>query len=295
MIPVFKLLRAKQWTKNAVCLAGPVFGGTFMQPRAVGLAAATGLTFCFVSSAAYVWNDIHDRRRDRLHPKKCLRPVASGEVSVRWAALVAASLGISGLAAGLALGGAVFACLALYIANNLLYNAWLKHLVLWDVMSIVFGFVLRLCAGIYVVGDIPTTWILLCSFFLAAFLGFSKRRAELSDISGDAADDPLRSSRRPVLDDYSVDYLDFLLSSSATMAIMSYALFTTTSGKNPSLVITIPIVYYAIMHYKRLVMIGKQGEEPELVLLKDVHIIVCVAAWLLLYMFLMQTSPAIVR
>jgi 4-hydroxybenzoate polyprenyltransferase len=295
MFPLLKLLRVKQWTKNGVCLAGVLFSGMYSRPGAIALAAATALAFCLASSSIYIWNDIHDRKRDRSHPKKCGRPLACGEVSVSAAAALGAALGSGALLGGLGLGWAVFACIALYMVNNGLYSVWLKHVALLDVLCIVFGFVLRLVAGIYVVGDIPTTWIILCSFFLASFLGFSKRRAELNSISGNLEKELPADSQRPVLDDYTVDYLDFLVSSSATMAIIAYALFATTSGKNPTLIVTLPIVYYAIMHYKRLVMVTKSGEEPELILLKDPLIIVCIAAWIVLYMLLWKLDPHFIR
>ena len=295
MLPILKLLRPRQWIKNGVCLAGVVFAGMYAQPRAVALAGATMLVFCLASSSIYVWNDIHDRERDRCHPKKCGRPVANGDVSVLAAGVVSAALGIGGLFGGLSLGWDVFACVALYMINNFLYSAWLKHWALLDVLCIALGFVLRLVAGVYVVGDIPTTWIILCSFFLASFLGFAKRRAELSSICGTPGKQRSPFDQRPVLSGYSVDYLDSLVSSSATMAIISYALFATASGKNPCLIVTLPIVFYAIMHYKRLVMVIESGEEPELILLKDGHIIVSIVAWLVLYMSLWKLGAHFIR
>ncbi|MDP6439700.1 MAG: hypothetical protein QGH74_08710, partial [Candidatus Brocadiia bacterium] len=121
------------------------------------------------------------------------------------------------------------------------------------------------------------SWIVLCTFFLALFLGFAKRRAELHS-SPDKA-----TPQRPVLSRYSVGYLDMLVNSAATMAIMSYALFIVATEKNATLVVTIPIVYYAIMHYKRLVMIQELGEEPERILLREGRIPLCVLLWVLVY------------
>jgi 4-hydroxybenzoate polyprenyltransferase len=149
--------------------------------------------------------------------------------------------------------------------------------VLFDVLSIAAGFVLRLVAGVYVVGELPTTWITLCAFFLALFLGFGKRRAELRSVVGPD------SRQRPVLAHYPTAYLDYLLDSSAVMAVMCYALFTTSAEKNPTLVVGVPIVFYAIMRYRRLVMRLDATEEPELLLLRDRPLQLSIVLWLVAY------------
>lgn len=290
-----RLLRPHQWTKNGVCLAGVIFGGRFDDPRCWLLAAATILVFCLVSSAVYIWNDIQDRERDRDHPRKCDRPIASGAVSVPLAALFSLFLAGTSLGGGFLLGPAVLTCVCLYLANNVCYTLWFKHFALLDVLCITLGFILRLLAGVYVLGDLPNAWIVLCSFFLSAFLGFSKRRAELMAMESGNQESEAKRRQRPVLAEYSVDYLDFLLSSSATMTIMSYALFATTSGKNPSLIVTLPIVYYAVMHYKRLVMVSQIGEEPERILFEDWRIIVSILSWLVLYLFIWRWEIHIIR
>ena len=273
-----RLLRVHHWPKNAVCLAGALFSGRFVDPGARARALWTFAVFCTASSAVYAFNDVVDRERDRRHPWKCARPVASGAVSVRAAIVVGTLLAVLAFFGAWALGTAVVACTVLYVANTLTYSAILKHLVLFDVLSIAVGFVLRLLAGVYVVGELPTTWITLCAFFLALFLGFGKRRAELGTL-GDTGTD-----RRPVLGRYSPAYLDSLLDSSAVMAIICYALFTTSTEHDPSLVLGVPIVFYAIMHYKHLVMRSNASEEPERILLRDPVIGISIALWLATYL-----------
>jgi len=274
-----KLMRPRQGAKNLVCMAGVLFSGRFTEERFLVAALLTFVAFTVTSSSVYVFNDVLDRERDRQHPTKRRRPIASGAVTVPTALLLGLVLAAAGLALAYTLGMSVLACLLLYVANNLAYTLGLKHMALFDVLSIALGFVLRLAAGVYAVADLPTTWITLCTFFLALFLAFGKRRAELAALTSTAD-----NQQRPVLSQYTVPYLDSLVNSSAIMAVMCYALFTSTSGKNPTLVITVPIVFYGIMHYKGLLVLLKDGEEPERILLRDVRIQATVLLWLASYL-----------
>jgi 4-hydroxybenzoate polyprenyltransferase len=285
MLAYVKLLRLPQWTKNGFCLAGLFFSGKFVDPEAVQAALLTFGVYCMASSSVYIFNDLLDRERDRKHPKKCHRPIASGAVRIPAAALLGVILAGTGLAGASVLGGSVLGCLMLYLVNNVMYSLRLKHIPLFDVLCIAFGFMLRLLAGVYAVGELPTTWITLCTFFLALFLGGAKRQAELAGLIEE--EDKMR---RPVLSKYTVQFLDYLVNSSAIMAMMCYALFTTTSGKNPSLVVTVPIVFFAIMHYKRLVMVLNFGDEPDRILLKDLPIQVSIMLWLVSYFVVMYSG-----
>jgi 4-hydroxybenzoate polyprenyltransferase len=291
---ILKLLRPLQLSKSLFCLAGVVFGPNRLEDEhAWGLGLWTVLVFMLGSSAVYVLNDVIDRHRDAAHPHKRLRPIASGEIGLATALSLAAVLLALALAVAWKVHWAVFICLGLYLLNNMAYSLWLRHLALVDVLSIALGFVLRLLAGVWVLDDVPTTWIVLCTFFLALFLGFAKRRAELDRLvegagpiprSGPAsADDAPFAAQRPVLADYTVQFLDYLVNSAAMMTVMCYALFTTTSGKSPTLVVTVPIVFYAVMHYKRLVMIDGLGEEPERLLLTDLPLQLSLLLWLVVY------------
>jgi 4-hydroxybenzoate polyprenyltransferase len=278
--PIVRLLRPHQWTKNLLCLAGVVFSGEFLHltdpPTLNWTASLAALMtfglFCAASSSIYAFNDVMDRERDRRHATKRFRPVASGAVSPPVATVISIALAAGAIAGGFFLGAAVLLGLALYMANNLAYTLKFKHVALLDVLSIAIGFVLRLLAGCWAVGVTPTSWITLCTFFLAMFLGAAKRRGELAT----AGDDD--SLRRPVLAKYSIQYLDSLVNNCAAMAIMCYSLFTIF--KNPGLVVTVPIVFYGIMHYKRLVMVGSGGEEPDRVLLRDGRIQLAIVLWL---------------
>jgi len=282
------LARPHQWTKNLLCFAGVVFGGRFAQDE-ITRACLVAVAFCLGSSAIYVLNDILDRDRDREHPKKCNRPIASGAISIPVAALFGLLLAAAALGGTWYLGQEAFTCMALLLAINVAYSIWLKHMAILDVFCIASGFVLRLIAGIYVVGEYPTTWITLCTFFLAMFFGFAKRRAELHSLSEQD------SSQRPVLESYSVSYLDDLLNSAATITIMCYALFTVTTDKTPSLVLTLPFVYYGIVRYKRLVTVTTDTEEPERVVFRDYRILLTFILWLVTYLVIEAWAPQLFR
>jgi 4-hydroxybenzoate polyprenyltransferase len=287
--PLVRLLRPQQWTKNLAAFAGVIFGGRITEPDSILLDLVVALVFTAASAATYVLNDLRDVEYDRQHPLRRLRPLAAGEVDRGTAQRLGVALVAAALLLAAPLGAATFACLAIYLAINAAYSSGLKHVALLDVTCIAMGYVLRVLAGIYVLGDMPTAWIALCTFFLALFLGFSKRRAELM-----AYDSPGRESR-PVLLGYGRGILDSLLSSSATMAVMSYAMFTATSGKNPTLIVTVPIVYYAVMHYQRLVLKEDRGEEPDQILIRDRTIQVSIVLWLVCFVLIFYGRVTLFR
>lgn len=290
--PYARLLRPKQWSKNSFCLAGVLFTDHYFNLSSDLAALATAGVFCAASSAQYVFNDIIDCDRDRNHPSKCRRPIASGEASVPVAIALGLTLTLLALVGAALLHPAVLTCVALQSINNILYSYRFKHEPIFDVISIAIGFVIRLMAGVYVIGEIPTTWIVLCTFFLALFLGFGKRRGELARVEKDETIAP--ESQRPVLDHYTVGYLDFLVNATGVMALICYALSTTT-GENPTLVLTVPVVFYAIMHYKRMVMVSQSGEEPEEIVLRDASLQWSVAIWLVSYLAILHTDLRLLR
>lgn len=289
-----RLVRPHHWTKNLLVFAGVIFGGRLAEPHAWVMAAWTFVLFCLASASVYAINDVLDRDRDARHPRKRTRPVAAGEISPGGAWLVAVVLGGTALAGGWILHGGTFVCLVLYLAINLAYSLALKHFALLDVIAIALGFVFRLLAGIYVLQDLPTSWIVLCTFFLAVFLGFAKRRAELVGLLAVGRDATAgEHDQRPVLGQYTREYLDSVLAASATMAVLCYALFTVTADKNRFLIATVPVVYYAVLHYKRLVMVQASGEEPERLLIRDLRIPLAILVWLVMYVLIELWNPTL--
>jgi 4-hydroxybenzoate polyprenyltransferase len=287
--PILRLLRPQQSVKNLAAFAGVIFGGRITEPGSILLDSLVAVMFVVASSATYVFNDLRDVEYDRQHPLRRHRPLAAGEVDRGTAMRLAATLACVAVLLALALGGSTLLCLALYLAINIAYSSGLKHVPLLDVSCIAMGYVLRVLAGIYVLGDMPTAWITLCTFFLALFLGFSKRRSELVSIIAPLGD------TRPVLLGYRRETLDTLLNNSAIMAVMSYAMFTATSGKSPTLIVTVPIVYYAIMHYTRLVLQEDRGEEPDQILLRDRTIQISIALWLACFILIFYGHVVLFR
>lgn len=277
-------MRPKQWVKNLACLAGLVFSGRLFLSESIGRGLAGFGAFCCASSALYIVNDFFDRGRDRLNPRTAGRPLASGDLPF-WLALVAclALIAAAG-AASWQLGAGCVAIIALYAAMNVVYTLRLKQTVIADVMCIALGFVLRVLYGVYAVAAVPTAWIVLCIFFLALFLGFGKRKAELLAHGANSA------SIRPVLRKYRGNFLDLMLGMSATMTILCYALFTVASQKNPTLIVTIVPVVYCVTRYLLQIMVNGRGESPDEILLSDKLMWLGILAWLALCVIILYAQ-----
>ncbi len=258
-----KALRPRQWTKNGIVFAALVFAEQFRDVRLVGLTVAAFFVLCALSSTGYLFNDLRDVEADRRHPKKKLRPIASGALSVPLAWGLMAALLVAGLAGAWSLGTA-FAVTALgYLVLTLSYSLFFKNLVILDIMVIATGFILRAVAGAEAI-DVPiSSWFLITTMFLALFLGFSKRRGELSLMQGDA------SSTRRILKEYSPDLLDQFNAVTATGAILSYAMYTFEAARTQYLMITVPFVVYGIFRYFYLVHRRAEGDAPDATLFRD--------------------------
>jgi 4-hydroxybenzoate polyprenyltransferase len=269
--------RPRQWVKNLACFAGLIFSGHLFDADAIGAAFWAFPGFCLASSSVYLINDVCDRRSDAANPKKRSRPIAAGIVPVSWAIAGAVVLAALAVGSSLALSPGCRAVLTAYLLMGYAYSIRLKHTVLVDVLIIALGFVLRIIYGVFAVGVAPTPWILLCMFFLALFLGFAKRRSELNQFNGSD------STRRPVLDKYRTVLLDLLLAMTATMAILSYALYTLIGRPgNETLVVTVPLVVYGICRYLLLVVVFDVGDAPDENLLSDRMLLVSVGLWVVL-------------
>ena len=275
-----RALRPHQWVKNLFVLAAFGFG-LGDQELGLGLAVAWAalaafFAFSFGASAIYLVNDIMDVEEDRIHPTKCKRPIAAGELAVgtAWglAALMAAGALVLAWVAGssefgVKLGGAWKLPLVVgsYMTMNLAYSIKLKHVVLVDVFCIATGFLLRVIGGGIAVGVVVSHWLLLCTLFLALFLGFNKRRAELAAV-GDG-------STRATLNDYNLGQLDQMVTMIAACTIVCYALYTVdgeTVKKFPAgdrLVWSVPFVVFGMARYLHLVQNQGRGESPTKILL----------------------------
>jgi 4-hydroxybenzoate polyprenyltransferase len=271
-------LRPTQWPKNVFVLAPLVFGGLLLNAQVATRAVLALVAFCCASSAIYLINDIRDREEDRRHPLKRLRPIAAGTLGVP--AAIVAALVLAGAATGIAvvLGRPFGMILAAYLILNLLYTFWFKHMVILDVMWIAISFVLRVEAGSKATGIGVSSWLFLCTTFLALFLAFSKRRHEITLLADRAA------GQRPVLDHYSPAFLDQMINVVTASAVVSYALYavapeTVQKYHTQDLVYTIPLVLYGIFRYLYL-MYQRPGERnPTEAILRDAPFLINILLW----------------
>jgi 4-hydroxybenzoate polyprenyltransferase len=277
-------LRPKQWTKNLLVFAGVLFAQLAGQPEFLLRAAGGFVAFSLLSGSVYLLNDLRDVESDRQHPRKRLRPIASGALppAVAWAALPFLLAAVAALAGWLGPGfGAV---LALYLLSNLAYSFGLKHHVILDVFLIASGFVLRAVAGVELLLPVApdtalSSWLLVCTFFGALFLACGKRRRELVNAGATAPD------QRAVLAQYTPELLDRMLTVAAACTLMAFALYTiwpATVQKfgSENLLYTVPVVAYAVFRYLHLVRVSESSEDPSQVLLGDRPIQLAVLAFL---------------
>ncbi len=271
-------LRPRQWTKNGAVLAPLIFAREALQagPALRALAATAG--FCLLSSAVYLFNDLIDRERDRLHPVKRLRPIASGALAPAVAAAAGAGLVALALGVFLWLGRAPLAAAAGYLALQVAYTALLKRMVILDVIAISIGFVIRVASGALAISVPISNWLYLCTFLLALFLGFSKRRAELVLLEQSA------SEHRASLADLSLPLLDQLIGAVTASTVVCYALYTMSDDTirkfgSDGLKFTIPCVVYGIFRYLYLLYRRNEGGSPERLLLSDLPLILDIALY----------------
>ena len=279
--PVLALLvslRPKQWTKNLLLFAGLLFTLDQHHNGQQFLRVGVGFVlFSLLSSAVYLVNDLADREGDRRHPKKCRRPIASGELAPPLAGAAAILLAVIGLGGAFALGTRFGGIALLYLLFTFAYTFRLKHVVLLDVLVLAAGFVFRAVAGALVIGVSISSWLILCTLMLALFLGLSKRRAELLSVQKSGT-----TGTRRILEEYSPAMLDQMIVIVTSACLMSYALYTITSPAAQAhhyLMATIPFVIYGIFRYLYLMHRHSLGESPDAVLLEDRPMLINILLW----------------
>ena len=264
-----RALRPHQWVKNAFVFAALVFSKNLTRLDAVRDSLLVFVAFSILASSIYLINDIADVERDRHHPEKRHRPIASGAVEVRTAILMAMLLGPAGLAlAYLGLNTATGVALTVYALLNLAYSFRLKHVVLLDVFIIAIGFLIRVTAGALAIQVPISPWLLICTFFIALFLAFCKRRHELSSLGDDAV------QHRGILAEYSTPFIDKMISALASLTVMSYALYTidplvVRKLGTDGLLVTVPLVLFGVFRYLYLVHQHQMGGSPTQIVFTD--------------------------
>jgi len=268
-----RLARPKQLTKNLSVFAALIFAKHVFEPDYFIKVLLGFFCFCLISSCVYILNDIVDANKDMLHPKKKYRPIAAGIISKKEAVALLLMLLPLVITGSFLLDIYFGAVIAIYFANNLLYSFKLKHVVIIDVMSIALGFILRVVGGGLAIRVYISPWILLCTLLLSLFLGFSKRRNELLVLEGDA------DRHRKILDEYSLSFIDNMLSIVTASTVMAYSLYTFSSSDNYNMMLTIPFVLYGIFRYQYIIYKKNEGGSPEETVMSDIPLIINILLW----------------
>ena len=275
-----ELVRVKHWIKNLFVFAPLVFSLNLFSVEHFTKCLIAFFSFCCVSSAVYIINDLFDRERDRRHPHKKKRPIARGDISTAAAITISLFMLLLSIIFSVSLNLLVLLVIIGYLSMNLIYSAVLKHKVLFDVMMIATGFVLRIIAGTYAIDVHLSNWIVLTTFFISLFLGFCKRRQEI-------VCNKQHSDQIPVLGYYSVKLLDFLILVSLTLTIMTYSLYIIRAstldrfGTN-KLIFTIPLVVYGLFRYLYVIFTKQENGDPAEIVLREKSILIDILLWIAL-------------
>jgi len=281
---IVRLLRPKQWIKNAF-VAAPLFFTPEKTSAENIVAVLIGfIAFCMVASSVYCLNDFRDREADRSHPEKCARPLASGAVTPAAALVVMTGL----LAAGVGLAAwrvpVILPVLGGYFAINIAYSLYLKSVAVVDVLVVAFGFVLRVQAGAMLIGVEPSAWILIVTGLLALFIALAKRR---DDIVRD-----MNADHRKSLDGYSRRFLDGSILTVLATLLVSYLIFTTDQAVmarlgSSKLYFTGPFVIAGLLRYLQLTVVYERSGSPTDLIYKDRGLLLSAAGWLLTFAFIL--------
>ncbi|MDP7162634.1 MAG: decaprenyl-phosphate phosphoribosyltransferase [Phycisphaerae bacterium] len=274
-----RLARPEHWIKNIIVLFPVVFARREDDPQAWSSAALASVAFCLASSASYIFNDIFDRDKDRLHPRKSGRPLAAGQISLLAAAAEAALLFVAAVAVAWTVNQIVLGIIVAYLLMQLVYTLWLKQKMLVDVICIAMGFVLRAAAGAVAIPVEVSPWLFVCTFTICLFMGFCKRCNELATL---AVREEARQHRR-TLGGYSPELLTHLITLSAGVAIVAFLLYASSNrtvnnlGTN-YLIYTLPAVVYGISRFAMLSMKGVYSD-PTALILRDRPFQYTMAIW----------------
>ncbi len=276
---LLKTMRPRQWPKNAIVLAAVVFDRQLSLSNPIPLVRSIAgvILFCALSSAIYIINDLMDVNADRIHPEKCKRPIASGQLPIPIALIAIAILLLFTFPLSYLLSPPfALICLA-YFLSNLAYSKWLKHIPIIDVLILASGFVLRVAGGVVIIIVARfSPWLYVVTTLGALYLGFGKRRAELALLADKA------NMHRRVLDGYTIPLLDQFISIVSSTTIIAYSLYTFTAPNLPAnhlMMLTIPFALYGIFRYLYLIEVKHSGGAPEELLLTDRPLQITILLW----------------
>lgn len=271
-------MRPKQWAKNVFVFTALIFDRKLTDLNAFLYTLAGTALFSLVASAVYLFNDIADRESDQQHPTKRNRPIASGQLPLGTAWAAGIGLLLISLPLAYLLSPEFLLICVIYFVLNLTYSAKLKHIPLIDVLTLASFYLLRVIAGTTLI-EVKrfSPWLyVVCSLF-ALFIGLGKRRAEL------VLQIKNSGNIRPVLDGYSIDLLDQMITIVSGTTIVAYSLYTFSAPNLPgnhSMMLTIPFVLYGIFRYLFLIQTG-EGGAPEDIALSDRPLQAAIFLWAL--------------
>jgi 4-hydroxybenzoate polyprenyltransferase len=273
-------MRPRQWTKNLIIFAGLVFSQQFFHLDHLRTTVLAFIAFCLNASAVYLINDLKDLEQDKLHPIKRLRPLPARRITQTHAIIAAVFLSAFSLALAFKLNVSFGVLLAIYWSMMILYTYRLKHIVIVDILIISGGFIIRAISGAVVLDVMISRWLIACAIFLSLFLILAKRRNEIIELGSDAA------GHRSILQEYGQNFLDQMIAVVTACTIFSYVLYTVdpeTIAKfhTQNLIFTVPFVIYGIFRYLYLVYQRNLGGRPEVLLLSDRPLRLCVFLWII--------------
>lgn len=280
LVGLVKVMRPQEWVKNLLVFSGLIFSGSLFDVEKFVASFYGFLIFCCASSAVYVLNDLCDVKEDREHPTKCLRPLAAGTLSFGLAVLSVLVLFTMAILAAIKLNQSFAVIILAYTVTCMVYSFRLKDIVILDVILIASGFVLRAISGAIIIGADVSEWLVLCTSMVALLIGFGKRRHEMTLLENVAG------NHRRSLNDYSVEFLDTMMSICAGAAVITYALYTTSDETTARIhsrwmLITIPFVVYGVFRYLYLTQKLSKGGDPVRLLFHDFPTKLNLTLWIL--------------
>lgn len=302
-IPLYHLIRAlrpRQWIKNFSVFAAAMFWGNLFDQGIITTLVLSFITFSATSSAMYLINDIADRKRDAKHPIKKSRPIPSGKLSVPTALIISMLLLIFSIYTSAILINKYFtSVLLIYTLTQIFYSFYLRSVIIIDSLTVAFGFVLRVYAGALSIPIPISSWLVLTTIGISMLLAFGKRRSERTILEAQK----ISLSTRRTLKHYPDSLLDSMISLSASITIITYALFSfqvSPTGTRPTILgilpatlsrpkwmmLTIPVVIYGVARYLYVIYEKKEGESPERILLSDFPLLLTTISWVILILII---------
>lgn len=275
-------MRPKQWYKNLIIFIGLFFSLNVLNFSLWINSISAFIIFCLLSGSSYIINDILDIENDRKHPKKRNRPLASGKLKPYQGIISVVICLLIALIWAFTINVAFFVISIVFLLLIMSYSLYFKKFIIVDIIILASGFVIRAVAGALAITVTVSPWLVICAFLLALFLALGKRRHELT-LLGDKA-----REHRENLKGFSTEMLDQMIIITTSTLIMSYSLYTFTSGKE-SLMITIPFAFYGLFRYIFLIHSENIGGEPEM-LFKDKGMLLSIILWVLVVLLVLYVN-----